>query len=128
MPHLLLIQLIFLFPVMSLLYAGGCIACLMFYFPCHFFLLSLGCLMVQQIQSFFTLRTVTLLKHLFKIISVWLCHHSVTKYLYTMASYTISAFGFNLQYYMLIIAFSVYSYHRILFSYRKKRKKEIVST
>lgn len=42
-----------------------------------FFLLWLGCLMVLQTQSFWTF---TLLKYLFKIISVWLCHQSVTKY------------------------------------------------
>lgn len=55
--------------------------------PLSFFLLSLWCLMVQQTQSFFTPWTVTLLKHLFKIISVWLCHHIVTKYFYGKLHY-----------------------------------------
>lgn len=86
-----------------------------------FFLLLLGFLIVQWTQSFFILWTVTLLKHLFKIISVWLCHHSFTKYFYTMANYTISAFGFNLQHFMLITAFFIYNYPKILFSYRKKK-------
>lgn len=76
-------------------------------------------------QSFFTPWIVTLLKNLFKILSVWLCHHSVTKYFYIMASYTISAFRFNLQYCLLIIAFSVYNCHEILFSYRKKEKLSV---
>lgn len=79
-----------------------------------FFLLLLGFLIVQRTQSFFILWTVTLLKHLFKIISVWLCHHSFTKYFYTMANYTISAFGFNLQHFMLITAFFIYNYPKVL--------------
>lgn len=116
-------SLFLLFPVISLVYAGGCPACLMFYFPCNFFFYHLNALWSQ---SFFTPWIVTLLKNLFKILSVWLRHHSVTKYFYIMASYTISAFRFNLQYCLLIIAFSVYNCHEILFSYRKKR--EIVST
>lgn len=91
--------------------------------PLLSFPLSLECLMVQQTQYFFTLWTVILLKHLFKIISVWLCYHSIAKYFYTMASYTISAFGFNQQYCMLITAFSIYNCHKILFSYWKKKEK-----
>lgn len=122
--HLLLTQLIFV--------VSSYVSCICRRMPClfdvplplSFFLLSLGCLVVKQTLSFFTPWIVTLLKHLVKILSTWLCHHSATKYFYTTASYTISEFGSNFQYCMLIIAFSVYNCHKILFSYTKKKKKK----
>lgn len=126
-PHLLLIHLIFVVSSYAFCICRR-IHCLFdALLPLLSFPLSLECLMVQQTQYFFTLWTVILLKHLFKIISVWLCYHSIAKYFYTMASYTISAFGFNQQYCMLITAFSIYNCHKILFSYWKK-KREFFST
>lgn len=62
-----------------------------------FVFLSLGCLLVQRLLSFFTPSIVTLFKHFCKILCVWLCHHSVTKYLYIIESYSISVLGFKLD-------------------------------
>lgn len=119
-------SLFLLFPVIPLVYTGGCTACLMYYFSCHFFFCDLDASWCCKPSLFELSHCSNIYLKSFPSGYAIRVLQNITYY----GRFTISAFGFNLQYFLLIIAFSVHNCRKSLFSYRRKKKKEreIVST